>query len=97
LDKASLIAPIITVKLDTYLGDSKTIVTDGTPSEAGYLSIPLKLVTEAMYTQSLYDISLKITTSISITPGKYFKWIFETDEALISFMTDQMGARRFPG
>jgi hypothetical protein len=79
LDKASLIAPIISVRLETYLGDSLLIVTDGTPSASGYPSIPLKLVTEEQYKQSLFDISIKITATITITPGKYFKWIFETD------------------
>lgn len=87
-DQASLIAPVKTVTLDSYLGDqSLTIVSDGVVSAT---SQALSNVTEADYNSSLEGISIEVKTTVKMIPQKYYKWIFNTSEAISTLVKEQI-------
>jgi hypothetical protein len=63
-------------------------VTNGQVTYTGYDPILLSLVTNDTYTASLAAIAIEVKTTITMTQGKYFVWIFNNTEQIVELIVE---------
>jgi hypothetical protein len=91
-DLASLIAPVKSVIVEPYSGETYSMVTNRYSTYAEYAYKKLIKVTDTQYAQSLLEITVDIQTTITIIPGNYWiPYLVSSGSNVTSLISSQMG------